>query len=127
MKTTKTTTTELTYKEELTQTSQAIEAEELENKVETAKNEFEMGMLAVKGKILIAQSDLKKEQSKITSAEVELKKAKRSEPNELTQNLIDAFQKRKQAVLDVETKAVVVTEIQEIYDFLEETKKVLFA
>ncbi len=127
MKTTKTTTTELTYKEELTQTSQAIEAEELENKVETAKNEFEMGMLAVKGKILIAQSDLKKEQSKITSAEVELKKAKRSEPNELTQNLIDAFQKRKQAVLDVESKTVVVNDLQEIYDFLEETKKVLFA
>lgn len=127
MKTTKTTTTELTYKEELTQTLQAIEAEELENKVETAKNEFEMGMLAVKGKILIAQSDLKKEQNKIASAEVELRKARRSEPNELTQNLINAFQKKRQAVLDVETKAVVVTEIQEIYDFLEETKKVLFA
>ena len=127
MKTTKTTTTELTYKEELTQTLQAIEAEELENKVETAKNEFEMGMLAVKGKILIAQSDLKKEQNKIASAEVELRKARRSEPNELTQNLINAFQKKRQAILDVESKAAVVNEIQEIYDFLEETKKVLFA
>ena len=117
----------LTYREELSQTESQVAVELLDDKIASAQNEFDMGMLSVKSKILAAQSELKKSQALVSSAELALKKANRSEPKDLVQNLINAFQNVKQAEIDVAVSESKVKDLQEIYDFLEERKKVLFA
>lgn len=116
----------LTYREELSQTESQVAVELLDDKIASAQNEFDMGMLSVKSKILAAQSELKKSQALVSSAELALKKANRSEPKDLVQNLINAFQNVKQAEIDVTVSESKVKDLQEIYNFLEERKQVLF-
>lgn len=116
----------LTYREELSQTESQVAVELLDDKIASAQNEFDMGMLSVKSKILAAQSELKKSQALVSSAELALKKANRSEPKDLVQNLINAFQNVKQAEIDVAISDSKVKDLQEIYDFLEKRKSVLF-
>lgn len=67
------------------------------------------------------------ESNAVSKADNDLKKAKKSEPNQLVQNLINAFQAKKQAQLNVVSAQLVVYAYQEVYNFLEERKSVLFS
>lgn len=117
---------ELNYKQELSQTTQEAELEQLDSKVAITLNQFEIGMGGVKSEILKAELEVKKAQNEVSKAEANLRKVKKSEPSELVQNFIDAFQAKKQAQLNVVSAQLVVDEYQEIYNFLEERKSVLF-
>ena len=123
----KTPKTAQTYKQLISQTNEEVAAEQLDYKVEQAANQFEQGVLSVKGKMITASSKLKESESKVKTAEKALQNAKKSEPAWLVQNLINAKVAVKQANLDLQSAQEAYNDLKELYEFLETTKKVLFS
>lgn len=117
---------EETYLELISKSDVDVRKEQLVHRNEEAKIEYKQGLLSVQKKMLDVQSKVSKLESTLKSAENELLSARKSAPHLLVQNLVNAKVKIKQSTLDLQSAMEELNEYQELYNFLEETEKVLF-
>jgi hypothetical protein len=116
---------EATYKELITMSDSQIEAEQVDFSVERGKNTLEKGLLDVKGQAIDKESAVKSAELKVSDADKNIEKAKRSVPLD-PNNLVKAYQAKKQAILDFEAAKEDYDNVKDVLTFLQTVEKQLF-
>lgn len=116
----------LNYKALITQSPGEIEQNLLDLKVEQAQNYFDQGLLSIKQKKISAEAEMKQASNEVSKAESAIETAKRSEPDQLVQKLVDAIQNMKQAEANLEVKRELYNEYEALYTRMIDIKKELF-
>lgn len=114
------------YRAIITKTQIEIEAEQLDLRIEQAELNFQQGLLSLKGQLLVSEGEVKKAESTLKLKNLELEEAKRSEPQHLVQNIVNAKAAVNQSLVDLEVVKEDYKQLQEMYSYLETTKKQLF-
>jgi len=121
----KVTTTSAKYKDLITKSETQVQAELVDLTVEQAANTLEQGTLAVKSQLISAESEVKKAQVAVSTAERELDKTKSASPLNV-QNILDARTDVQQATLNVQSKQESYEQLKSAYQFLVDLKSELF-
>lgn len=117
----------LTYAQGISRTNEDLQFEQKELTIQQAELNFSQSLLSLKGQLLTAEGEMKKKESYVNNAELALANSKFTTPENLVQNIVNAKQALKQAELNLETAREAHSELNSMYEFLEDTKKELFS
>lgn len=116
----------LKYRDLITQTDAQVAAEQVSLQVEQAQIKFEQGLLSLQGDLLQAKSKVASCEAAKNNAIVALNNAKKSSPDNLVQSIINRKIAVEQTEEDMRAAQKSLEKIQDIYNYLVDTKKELF-
>lgn len=114
------------YRARITKSQDAIAAETVDLTVEKAENLFQQGLLSLKSKMIDKQADVKTAEIAVKEAHRAIELAKSAKAEQLVQALINAKTAELQASINFDAATSALEDLQNMYNFIEETGKELF-
>lgn len=116
----------MTYRELLSQTSEDLKAEQLDNQVELGEICFRQGLSDIEIKLLSAKSRMSSAEMQVKNGEGNLTIAKKSSANILVQNIVNAKLNLDQAHLNLEAETKAYNKLLKLQEYLVEVQGELF-
>jgi len=115
-----------TYRELITKSDSQIQIEQIDLAVEQTALNFDQGLLALKGKMITADSEVKQAQGNLNKAVANLQKAKGTQSGNIVQELINARTNVLQAEANLTAKQEEAQVITDMFNFISDLKAELF-
>lgn len=115
-----------TYRELITKSDSQVQSEQIDLTVEQAALNFDQGLLALKGKMITADSEVKQAQGYLNKAVADLQKAKGTQSGNIVQELINARTNVLQAEANLTAKQEEAQIITDMFTFISNLKSELF-
>lgn len=115
-----------TYRELITKSDSQVQSEQIDLTVEQTALNFDQGLLALKGKMITADSEVKQAQGNLNKAVADLQKAKGTQSGNIVQELINARTNVLQAEANLTAKQEEAQTITDMFTFISNLKSELF-